>query len=57
VAGVGALKLFGLTALFEKGHGTITSPPPRLGAHTRDVLAEIGVDEAAFEALKAQGVV
>jgi crotonobetainyl-CoA:carnitine CoA-transferase CaiB-like acyl-CoA transferase len=57
VEGVGSIKLFGLTALFEKGHGTITSPPPKLGAHTRNVLAEIGVDETAFEALKAQGVV
>jgi len=57
VEGIGALKLFGLTARFEKGHGTITSPPPRLGAHTREVLARIGVDDAALASLKAQGVV
>jgi crotonobetainyl-CoA:carnitine CoA-transferase CaiB-like acyl-CoA transferase len=30
---------------------------PALGAHTREVLASIGIDGPAFEALKARGVV
>ncbi len=31
--------------------------PPALGQHTREVLAEMGVDAARFEALRASGVV
>jgi crotonobetainyl-CoA:carnitine CoA-transferase CaiB-like acyl-CoA transferase len=34
-----------------------TSPPPRLGEHSTDVLAELGYDEAEIEALVADGVV
>jgi formyl-CoA transferase len=57
VEGMGTLELFGLTAHFEKGHGRITAPPPRLGAHTAEVLASIGVDDERLARLKAQGVV
>jgi len=31
--------------------------PPVLGQHTREVLAELGIDAARFEALRASGVV
>jgi len=31
--------------------------PPALGQHTREVLAELGIDAARFEALRAAGVV
>ncbi len=31
--------------------------PPALGQHTREVLAEMGIDAARFEALRASGVV
>jgi crotonobetainyl-CoA:carnitine CoA-transferase CaiB-like acyl-CoA transferase len=57
VEGIGTLKLFGLTAHFEKGHGGIIASPPPLGAHTAQVLATIGVDGERLAALKAQGVV
>ena len=36
---------------------TYRRPPPRLGEHTEEVLAELGYDAAAVEALKAEGVV
>ena len=36
--GIGDIKLFNLTAKFEKTPGAITAPPPRLGAHTDAVL-------------------
>ncbi|MBI5711576.1 MAG: CoA transferase [Candidatus Eisenbacteria bacterium] len=57
VEGIGALPLFGLTALFEKTPGAITAPPPRLSAHTEEVLAGIGIGRDEVVALKAKGVV
>ncbi|MCL4845517.1 MAG: CoA transferase [Acidobacteria bacterium] len=57
VEGIGTLPLFGLTAHFGKGHGHIEAPPPRLGAHTREVLTEIGVDDEALARLKGAGIV
>jgi len=57
VEGIGMLKLFGLTAQFEKGSGQITTPPPRLGAHTEAVLTGIGITAEELKALKAKGVV
>jgi crotonobetainyl-CoA:carnitine CoA-transferase CaiB-like acyl-CoA transferase len=35
----------------------IPVPPPLLGQHTREVLAELGVDDARFAALEEAGVV
>jgi crotonobetainyl-CoA:carnitine CoA-transferase CaiB-like acyl-CoA transferase len=57
VPGIGALRLFGLTALFEKCTGEITAPPPRLGADTAAILGEVGVSSEELEALKSKGVV
>ncbi len=57
VEGIGTIPLFELTARFEKTPGAITAPPPRLSAHTAEVLAGIGVSPAELAALKAKGVV
>jgi len=32
-------------------------PPPALGAHSDEVLAELGLDDVAIAALRAVGVV
>lgn len=37
--------------------GSIRTPAPALGEHNRALLAEIGVDDAGFEALRTDGVV
>ncbi len=40
---------------FEHGGPSIDRPPPRLGEHTDEVLAELGYDEAAVAHLRATG--
>jgi crotonobetainyl-CoA:carnitine CoA-transferase CaiB-like acyl-CoA transferase len=57
VPGIGRLRLFGLTAAFEKCQGSITTPPPRLGEHTDEILGGIGVSAEELAALRQQGVI
>jgi len=57
VEGIGAVRLFGLTAHFEKTPGAITAPPPALSADTEAVLGELGIEPAEVEELRARGVV
>jgi crotonobetainyl-CoA:carnitine CoA-transferase CaiB-like acyl-CoA transferase len=57
VEGIGTIPLFGLTAKFEKTPGDITAPPPRLSAHTAEVLGAIGVSADELADLKAKGCV
>jgi crotonobetainyl-CoA:carnitine CoA-transferase CaiB-like acyl-CoA transferase len=49
--------LFGLTARFEKTPGRLTGPPPRLSAHTNEVLAGLGLTEDGIAALRRKGVI
>ncbi|OGF14426.1 MAG: CoA-transferase [Candidatus Eisenbacteria bacterium RBG_16_71_46] len=57
VEGIGTVPLFGLTAKFEKTPGDITAPPPRLAAHTAEVLATVGVSAEELATLKSKGIV
>jgi crotonobetainyl-CoA:carnitine CoA-transferase CaiB-like acyl-CoA transferase len=54
---IGPVRLFGLTAHFEKTPGAITAPPPALSADTAQVLGEVGVDVAKLAELRAKGIV
>ena len=57
VEGIGTIPLFGLTAKFEKTPGEITAPPPRLSAHTCEVLGSLGLAQEELAALKNKGVI
>jgi crotonobetainyl-CoA:carnitine CoA-transferase CaiB-like acyl-CoA transferase len=54
---IGEVRLFGLTAQLSKTPGAITSPPPRLGAHTEEVLLGLGYAKEDVAALKGKGIV
>ncbi len=55
--GIGELKLFNLTAKFEKTPGRVECPPPTLGEHTEEVLASIGYSKEEIADLRGRGVI
>jgi CoA:oxalate CoA-transferase len=55
--GIGDLRLFNLTAKFEKTPASIDAPPPRLSAHTDTILGGLGYTAEAIAALRQKGVV
>ena len=54
---IGKLQLFNLTAKFSKTPGKVESPPPRLSAHTNEMLNEIGYSEEEIRNLKEEEVI
>ncbi|MFH1760432.1 MAG: CaiB/BaiF CoA-transferase family protein, partial [bacterium] len=54
---IGDLKLFNLTAKFSKAQGDVCVPPPRLSAHTNDILSEMGYSENDITELKKKNVI
>ncbi|HMK39866.1 MAG TPA: CaiB/BaiF CoA-transferase family protein, partial [Bacteroidota bacterium] len=57
VPGIGEIRLFNLTAKFSRTPGCVTDPPPALGEHTLDVLANLGYTREDAARLKSAGVV
>lgn len=54
---IGDLKLFNLTAKFEKTPASIHCPPPRLSAHTQEVLLSLGYGHDEIDGFKDDGII
>lgn len=57
VEGIGELRLFSLSAKFEKTPGGIETPPPRLSAHTSQILGELGYSQDEIQRLKEARII
>ncbi|HSQ35797.1 MAG TPA: CaiB/BaiF CoA-transferase family protein [Candidatus Binatia bacterium] len=55
--GIGDIKLFNLTAKFSKTPAKIDAPPPRLSAHSGEILGELGYTKEEVNALKEKGAI
>jgi crotonobetainyl-CoA:carnitine CoA-transferase CaiB-like acyl-CoA transferase len=54
---IGALKMLGIPFKFSDTPASVQCAPPTLGQHTDEVLAELGMDEAAIAKLRQDKVV
>jgi formyl-CoA transferase len=55
--GIGAIKIFNLTAKFSKTPAKITAPPPRLSAHTEEILKSLHYNDKDIKAFKEKGAI
>jgi formyl-CoA transferase len=55
--GVGNLQLFNVTAQFGKTPAAVECPPPRLGAHTAELLQELGYTDQNVQEFRQKGIV
>ena len=55
--GIGDLHLFDLTAKFGKTPAALECPPPRLGAHTAEILQDLGYTEQEVQEFRQKGIV
>jgi formyl-CoA transferase len=55
--GIGTIKVFNLTAKFSKTPAKIDAPPPRLSAHTEEILKSLNYNEKDIKAFKEKGAI
>lgn len=55
--GLEDLQLVGIGAKLDGIAPSVDSPPPRLGAHTHEILTELGYDTVQVSALKKEGAI
>ena len=53
----GAIRQLGVPVKLGETPGAVRTPPPVLGQHTRDVLAELGFADAEIERFQEVGAV
>jgi crotonobetainyl-CoA:carnitine CoA-transferase CaiB-like acyl-CoA transferase len=54
---IGDVKVFGMTAKFSRTPGRVETAPPRLSAHTEEVLGELGYGPEELKTLKGKAVI
>lgn len=54
---VGALQMMGIPLKLSDTPGTVRLPPPRLGEHTHDVLAELGFSASEVDEMRTSGAI
>jgi len=54
---IGEVKLFNLSAKFSKTPASVDSPPPRLSAHTAEILTQLGYTKEEMKELKEKMVI
>lgn len=57
VPGIGDVKLFNMTAKFEKTPGMVETPPPTLAQHNAEILGELGYSESDLQEFKENGII
>jgi crotonobetainyl-CoA:carnitine CoA-transferase CaiB-like acyl-CoA transferase len=55
--GIGDIKIFNLTAKFSQTPGAVKTPPPRLSAHTAEILGGLGYTSEDLKNLKEKGAI
>jgi formyl-CoA transferase len=57
VEGIGEVQVFNMTAKFEKAATGVETPPPKLSAHSEEILITLGYSKEDVARLKKEGIV
>ncbi len=57
VENIGKVKLFNMTAKFEKTPGLVETPPPLLSQHTKEILNDLGYSDEEIKQFKEEGII